>query len=181
MKRIAVATQSGSICLLDAEGNLLFHLPGLRPKLQVLQFSPDGKLLAGAGSKGLTVWDLDKRDILVTMPKSTGTALCGPCFAANGQMIAVGNYDGTVEVWSLVRKELVGNWKAHNSVSGLALMPDGNRLVTVSWDNQARLWDVASRRELLRFGRALNAYSCVALSPDGQRIAAGTPDSLIRI
>jgi WD40 repeat protein len=180
---IAMATHSGPIYLLGAEGKSLFSPAGMTSELQVVQFSPNGKLLAAAAAgESLRVWDVERREVLATMQKSDTMPSCGPCFTTNGQMVAVGNQDGTVEVWSLARNELVGNWKAHNeAISGLTFMPDGNGLVTVSWDNQAKVWDPESHRELMRLGRALNAYSSVAVSPDGQRIAAGTPDGLIRI
>ena len=49
--------------------------------------------------------------------------------------MAVGNVDGTVEVWNLLRKERVADWKAHEQeVTGVGFMPDGKRLVTVSQD-----------------------------------------------
>src|SRR5262249_14392317 len=125
MNRIAVATRSGSIRLLGLEGRLLFSLAGLPAELQAVQFSPDGKRLAVAeAGSGLRVWDLEKREVLVTMPKSSAEVSCGPCFTTNGGMVTVGNDDGTVEVWSLATKGLVGNWKAHKSaVSGVGLVP----------------------------------------------------------
>src|SRR5208282_785156 len=55
-------------------------------------------------------------------------------------------------------------------VKSVAFSPDGQRIVTGSWDNTAKVWDVANGRELLTLkGHSLGIRS-VAFSPDGQRI-----------
>jgi WD40 repeat protein len=63
-------------------------------------------------------------------------------------------------------------------VSAIAYSPDGQRLVTGSYDGSARVWDLASGRELLQL-RAPHLQKphgyvmCVAISRDGRRIASG--------
>jgi WD40 repeat protein/tRNA A-37 threonylcarbamoyl transferase component Bud32 len=183
MERIAMATRSGRIYLLDAAGKRQMPQAGLPFDAQVVEFSPNGKLLAAAAAgKGLRVWNLENLEEVATMRKSGEEPYCGPCFTTNGETVAVGNADGTIEVWNLSRKEPVAEWKGHKyGVSGMAFMPEGKRLVTVGYDNKASVWDLESQRELVPFGRTLNEYRSVAVSPDGQRIAAGTADGLIKI
>ena len=66
---------------------------------------------------------------------------------------------------------LKGHW---SSVIGVAFSPDGHFLATTSWDNTARLWDVATGRELkVLKGHLANVYS-VAFSPDGRTIATAS-------
>jgi WD40 repeat protein len=60
-------------------------------------------------------------------------------------------------------------------------MPGGKRLVSVSEDTTASLWEVENHHQVREFARTLNTYFCVAVTPDGQRIAAGTGDGFIRI
>ncbi|GJH18434.1 TIR domain-containing protein [Caballeronia novacaledonica] len=59
--------------------------------------------------------------------------------------------------------------------------PDGNRVITASWDNTARIWDVRTRRELSELkghqGRVFNAV----FSPDGKRIVTTSEDKTARI
>jgi WD40 repeat protein len=157
----------------------------LAAELPFVGFSSDSRLLATvAAGKGLKVWNLEKLEEVATLPKSPANP--GPngmfSFAVTNQAVAVGNTDGTVEVWDLLRKDRAANWRAHRDVvTGVAFMPDGKRLVTVSSDNTARLWDVETQREVRSFGRALNAFYSVAVSPDGGRIAGGTWDQGIKI
>jgi WD40 repeat protein len=158
-------------------------LPGWPSDKPFLGFSPDGKLLAVvAPGKGLKVWNLDKLEEIASLPKSEADTWIPVCFSADGQAVAVGNSNGTVEVWDLLRKERVAHWQAHiDMIQGVAFMPDGKRLVTVSTDHTARLWDVDTQREVRGFGRALNAFYSVAVSPDGERIAGGTWDQGIKV
>jgi len=183
-KCAALSTSDGPVWLWDVEQERqIARLDGLPSEMPLLGFSPDSTLLATvAAGKGLKVWNVEQLSEVATLPKSTARPWGAPCFAANGEAVAIGNSDGTVEVWDLRRKDRVANWKAHiDEVTGVACMPDGKQLVTVSVDKTARLWDVETQREVRSFGRARNAFNSVAVSPDGQRIAGGTWDQGIKI
>jgi WD40 repeat protein/serine/threonine protein kinase len=59
-------------------------------------------------------------------------------------------------------------------VSSVAVSPDGRHVVSASWDNKIKVWDVLKSTELLTISREHgNAVTCIALSPDGRRVAAG--------
>jgi WD40 repeat protein/serine/threonine protein kinase len=157
-ERLAMATRSGRIYLWDVEQERkVAWLDGWPSDSTLVQFSSDGRLLAAlAAGKGLKLYDANTLKVIATLPKSDEQPSCEPCFSTNGQMVAVGNYGGTVEVWNLKRKERTCEWRAHGQiVSGMTFMPDGKRLVTVSLDSTARLWDLDTRppRELQSFGR----------------------------
>jgi len=182
--RLAIATRPGLLYLWDVEQERqIACLPGWPSDQTKVGFSPNGKLLAAvAPGKGLKFWNLEKLELVATLLKSAAGGFREPVFAADSKAIAIGNNDGTVEVWNLLRKVCVGNWKAHTGpVSGVAFMPDGKQLVTVSLDCTARLWEVETQHPMQSFGRARNAFYSVAVSPDGQRIAAGAWEQGIKI
>jgi len=70
----------------------------------------------------------------------------------------------------------------HNrEVTGVAVTPDGTRIVTGSLDDTARIWDRTSGRELAVLEDAESWVLSVAVSPDGARIVTGSDDGNARI
>ena len=67
-------------------------------------------------------------------------------------------------------------------VHALAFSPDGNTLVTGSYDGTVRLWNVAAGRQV---GAPLTGHDdrvySVAFSPDGKVVASGADDGMVRL
>src|SRR5262249_1925046 len=60
--------------------------------------------------------------------------------------------------------------RGHSDViKSVAFSPDGQRIVTGSNDQTAKVWDAASGRELLTLTGHSDVIKAVAFSPDGQR------------
>ena len=63
----------------------------------------------------------------------------------------------------------------------MAFSPDGQRIVTGSDDQTAKVWEAASGRELLTLKGHSGGIWSVAFSPDGQRIVTGSRDQTARV
>ena len=63
----------------------------------------------------------------------------------------------------------------------MAFSPDGQRIGTGSWDQTAKVWEVASGKELLMLKGHSGPIWSVALSPDGQRIVTGSTDQTAKV
>ncbi len=78
--------------------------------------------------------------------------------------------DRVVYVWSAESgKELVHLRRHDSRVVSARFSPDGQKLITASWDKTARIWDVATGRQL----QILQGHECslalALFSPDGTR------------
>ncbi|MCL1467148.1 AAA-like domain-containing protein [Argonema galeatum] len=71
--------------------------------------------------------------------------------------------------------------KGHgNSVSSANFSPDGQRIVTASNDNTARVWDLSGKQLAILKGHG-NSVSSANFSPDGQRIVTASYDNTARV
>ena len=88
-----------------------------------------------------------------------------PAVGSDGQGVGGGQRQGTAHTQGAQRCD---------SVCGLS--PDGQRIVTGSEDETAKVWEAASGRELLTLKGHSDWIWSVAFSPDGQRIVTGSGD-----
>lgn len=66
-------------------------------------------------------------------------------------------------------------------VVGVAYSPDGQRIVTASYDGSARIWDAASGEPLLVLRGHASAVRSAAFSADGRRIVTASYDKTARL
>jgi WD40 repeat protein len=80
---------------------------------------------------------------------------------------------------------VVAALKGHiDAVYSVAFSPDGKSLVTGSFDNTLKLWDVPGGREIKTFGGPQGHQKMVlsvAFSPDGHAIASGGADNTAKV
>ncbi|KIN98727.1 hypothetical protein M404DRAFT_61478, partial [Pisolithus tinctorius Marx 270] len=88
--------------------------------------------------------------------------------------VAVGGLKG----WPVEQHVLHGHTSFVNSV---AFSPDGKRIVSGSWDETVRVWDVEGG---VQIGSPLEGHTSyvnsVAFSPDGKKIVSGSRDKTVR-
>ncbi len=64
--------------------------------------SPDGNWLAVGGDKAVTVWDLNKRELLFALPEERGT-IWSMAWSPDKNLLAVGSSHGGLAIWNLPR------------------------------------------------------------------------------
>ena len=76
--------------------------------------------------------------------------------------------------WDIVQKPTLTGHQF--GVIALAVTPDGQRIVSASWDRTLKLWDLVSRRELRTLSGYTGLVAGVVVISDGQRAvsASGT-------
>lgn len=64
-------------------------------------------------------------------------------------------------------------------IRGIALSPDGSRVMTASFDYTARLWDFASQNELAALNGHTGPVNAVAFMPDGRHAVSAGDDGVL--
>ena len=85
-------------------------------------------------------------------------------------------------VWEAANGRELATLKGHSApVWSVAFSPDGQRIVTGSWDQTARVWEAVSGRELITLKGHLTWVRSVTFSPDGQRIVTCSEDKTAKV
>jgi Tol biopolymer transport system component/flagellar biosynthesis GTPase FlhF len=145
-------------------------------------FSPDGRLLAGAGDRndGLRLWNpatgATKRDL------DSQSAVYWVAFSPDRKLLASAGGGERVELWNPATGQRLRTLTGHaKRVSSVAFSPDGKLLASGSWDKTVRLWDPVTGRKLRVLTGRTGMICSVAFSPDGGLLASGSWDERVRL
>jgi WD40 repeat protein/flagellar biosynthesis GTPase FlhF len=184
---VVVAGQRGAR-IYDVRHRFAVHrlLPAVG--LRAVDFSPDNRLLAGAGDDGAVhVWDASTGAPLEAL-RHDGGPVWTVAFSSNGELLASGGADATARLWSVAGGlPLVAfdhpAGATRRGVFSVSFSPDGRRLLTVGGDRLARVFDIARKKLDLSLNNT-TLVSAAVFSHDGRLIATGSganTDPLIRV
>jgi RNA polymerase sigma factor (sigma-70 family) len=187
-KVLATVMEDGAVCLWDtATGKQQSHVPC---KTGSVALAPDGKSLVFTNGRrdSITVWDVTTGKARTTF-SSAGSSPGHLVVSPNGKLIAhtahdtsepytgdvllfLTDFDGIIARRLLFKRgksRVVG--EGEDRVAAVLFSPDGERLVTMSYDWGVHVWDVRTGDQLAAL-REMHVLS-VALSPDGKTLAVG--------
>jgi WD40 repeat protein len=157
-------------------------LMGHRFIVKSLAFTPDNKiLLSGAGQSKdnsfvgeLNVWDVSsgrlKRTIAMKPNNDVNAVACFP----DGKRVATGGIEG-ISLWEIETGELKRSLPTDNSATlDLAVTPDGQTIVSGSFDTLLRLWDLRTWKVKQTFADHRSEIRATKLSADGKMLATYT-------
>ncbi len=147
--------------------------------ISLFSWSPQGDLIAVATSIGIFIYDSSSLNEFHLI-ETTGNAL-SVTFAPDGAALAVGFWDGSIQLWRPSDAVLLQTWREEiycgpscgyeqpEPVEKVAFSQDGTILVSSSFDS-FRLWDV-SDGSLLYYTESSSFIRSVAISPNGELLA----------
>ncbi len=164
--------------------NLVALLRVLRGDLRGLDLSH--QVLRGVHLQGVEMQDANLSGALIrdSVFNETFDVITAVAISSTGQYWAAAGRRGEVRVWEWVKEagqilHLV--WQAHTDTTyALAFSPDGRTLVSGSWDDTIKLWEVASGA-LLWSSWHTNGVQSLAFGPDGSMLATGGNDATVRL
>jgi WD40 repeat protein len=150
--------------------------------------SANGKrvVMVSSTDRKVRLYDLDGKDregrVLAAAPNVWFNLFV---FTPDGRRLAATTSDGAVRVWDCLTGRQVGTLESGEEgprpgyTSRLMISPDGRGLLL--FDNELRIWEVASGRERVQMPSVPVGLGSVAWSPDGRRVARGNQDGTVQV
>jgi len=180
---LATGSTDRTVRLWNAKsGKLIQTWSGHTGGIVRIAFRADGRQLASASKdNSVRVWDIggdrprrEYREIPHTITEIE--------FANEDQLWLLENEWFDARVRNLDTDQILVAFKGHtNSVMGMAVSPEGERIATGSGDHTARIWDARSGASLVKLQGHTESVNRVAFSPDGRRLATASKDTTARL
>lgn len=167
-----------------ATGKEIRRFEGHTSYVHTTQFSPDGKRVLTAGRDSTArVWDIATGEQLFVF--SGLSCLYGAAaFSLDGSCV-LGFHGGRgvgTRLWdSKTGREVFRIQGSQWHRSSAELSPNGQLVVTASYDGTARTWDSRTGRQVRVFTGHTKYVHHAAFTADGERIVTGSSDGTVRI
>ena len=125
-----------------------------RGSVKQIAYSPDGRILAAVGTRGISLYDADNLNEIGLLEGHIGD-LISVAFSPDGKLIAAGtgwefNKNYAVHLWEVQKQRYAGILRGHTDwVPSVAFSPDGKLLASGGYDNTVRLWDVDTQKQMI--------------------------------
>lgn len=171
---LALGSKDHSVKLWNLqEGKLRTILRGHRQPVYPVGFAQNERLLISSGyDSTIIIWDVVSRKKIRTIQAHTSIAAMAVNRSQN--YAAVAGNDTMIRVYDLNSGKLRRTLKGHQRILWtLTLTPDESMLVSASYDQTVKFWDVESGRVIKTLIDS-GGSNVICFSPDGNYLASGT-------
>ena len=173
-KKLALGNQHGTVTVLEMPSRKWLSSFPAPQWLEQIAFSPDGRVLVGAGENGLkcelVLWETSPkwtplRPLVLERGPSKPFAL-----SPDGTSVAVQAQDCSIHIYDFSKRKLVTRLRGHKyACVCLAFSPDGKTLASGGTEDNVRIWDIASGRTMRVLTDENQASVCSVAFLDGGR------------
>lgn len=134
---------------LHNSGIIAHNLKGIAPStssdssvINVLQWSPDGEMLAVPGLKNdVVMYDRDTAEKLFTLRGDHVQPVCFLSWSPNGKYMATSGLDRQILIWNVDQKQDIDRQKFDERICCMAWKPNGNSLAFIDAMGKYGVWE----------------------------------------
>ncbi|HEY7163557.1 MAG TPA: TIR domain-containing protein [Candidatus Binatia bacterium] len=168
---VVSVSQGQPVRLFDAAtGKIKTALEYSSGEVDAVALNERASLIAVAFSRGVQLWSAESGKRTVQLGKESAETIA-LAFNPDGSQVITGSEHGSVRFWSTGDGRLLNRWNASpNRIGGIAVHPDGERVVLAEWDQGATVRHAKSGAVLwqARLNEEGAVVQGVSLSPDGR-------------
>ena len=179
-QKIITAADDGKIKVWDVNSGFCIvtfteHTSGVT----ACEFAKRGSVLFTASLDGsVRAWDLIRYRNFRTFTGPTRLSFSSIAVDPSGEVVCAGSLNSfDIHVWSVQTGQLLDQLAGHEGpVSTISFAPNGGTLVSGSWDNTVRMWNIFARTQTSEPLQLQADVLCVAMRPDSKQLAVSTLD-----
>jgi WD40 repeat protein len=145
-----------------------------------LAYSPDGKILAGAGDgRRICLWDTETAKVIEPdETKGHLTAVRSVAMSSDGKVVATGS--DNARLWDAVTGKLLRTFETPDWLAAADLSRDGRLLMAAEIVGGMRLWDVETGKVLWKIPRQDEGNRLAIMTSDRRVLSLGKDDGYVQ-
>lgn len=179
-QRIVTAGDDGKLKVWDLQsGFCIVTLTEHSSGVTACEFAKKGNVLFTSSLDGsVRAWDLIRYRNFRTFTGPSRLSFSSLAVDPSGEVVCAASLDSfDIHIWSVQTGQLLDRLAGHEGpISDLAFAPFGGVLISGSWDQTVRLWNIFSRSQTSEPLQLQADVLRVAVRPDGKQVAVATLD-----